>query len=155
MEITTAEILVDESLQEAIIENWQGEEVVVFTSDILDNDIRIPKKQLIVTLRIPYKSRGDLSHMLIKSKLVFIKKNNAFLLRMNCKVLKPILISTFLGSLFASVVVIPIILVDSVSWFFLILTSLIFSLIHFGLTFLRIKRVSIAFLKELKRKSSI
>jgi hypothetical protein len=44
LEITTAEILVDESLQEAIIENWQGEEVVVFTSDILDNDIRIPKK---------------------------------------------------------------------------------------------------------------
>lgn len=91
--------------------------------------------------------------MLLSTDLKFtFKKENQILLSIVCNVVKPFVIYTLLGFLTAFVFLFPL-FHDLMHLIYLFIGGIIVSGIYFGLFYLKIMRISMAYTEELVRKN--
>src|SRR5690606_20037836 len=119
-----------------------------FDAELLDNELAKNTDKLNLTLRVPYKMKGSVNHMLIPSELRFTTQGNQVKLSLVCSFTKPVIISLIFG-------LIPsmLSLITQSNIFAFLLLVIIISGITFSFIYFQIEKTSSQCLQELKRVS--
>jgi VIT1/CCC1 family predicted Fe2+/Mn2+ transporter len=152
LKIQTYTISINQKLQDSLIENWNSTEQPNEDPNILDSGIVLPNKSLKVTLRIPWQLSGGYGHMLINANLLFVTKQNRMELAILCHFTKPMIFSIILGFLTSLIFIFPYFIFPKINWLPFILAGIAISGIYFGWFYVKIRRMSILYLIELRDK---
>ena len=143
IEIKTSQILINKITLETIQKNWNHVLSQYQNKEIIDESISYE-----MILRVPFKTKGSINHMLISSRLKIKQEISQFSITLYCTILKPIIVSLLLG-ITSSILVFTL---SNHLIYSLILLSLI-STISLILFLLKITTISKKYLINLKNNS--
>lgn len=152
LRVKTSEIVINNKIQDSIIKNWNSNQKANHLDDIIDDLNTINNSNFKVTLRIPWKYKGRINHMLINSNIEFAEMKNKISLAIKCNIIKPVIIFSFLGFITSFVFLTPFYLFPKVNLVIPVISGIVISGIYFGLFYLKIQSVSEQFINELKNK---